>query len=94
MTIWSVFPDTTKYFMASPSSFMANYIVDDLDALLDRLAKAGARIDPKRRGESYGCFAWIYDHDGNRTVAAGLARQIVAKASGPTAPLPSQGMQV
>jgi len=56
MTIWSVFPDTTKYFMASPSSFMANYIVDDLDALLDRLAKAGARIDPKRRGESYGCF--------------------------------------
>jgi hypothetical protein len=48
MTIWSVFPDTTKYFMASPSSFMANYIVDDLDALLDRLAKAGARIDPKR----------------------------------------------
>ena len=57
MTIWSVFPDTTKYFEPRPASFMVNYIVDDLDAPLDRLAKAGARIDPKRRGESYGRFA-------------------------------------
>src|SRR5215470_12471503 len=30
MTIWSVFPDSTKYFEPSPASFMVNYIVDDL----------------------------------------------------------------
>jgi histidinol-phosphate aminotransferase len=38
----------------------------DLDALLDRLAKDGVRIDPKRQDESYGRFAWIYDPDGNK----------------------------
>ena len=48
MTIWSIFPADTKYLEPSPASFMVNYIVDDLDALLDRLAKAGVRIDPKR----------------------------------------------
>src|SRR5262245_53024792 len=37
MTVWSIFPDNTKYFEPSPASFMLNYIVDDLDALLDRL---------------------------------------------------------
>ena len=66
MTIWSVFPGTTNYFEPSAASFMINYIVDDLDALLDRLAKAGVRIDPKRQDESYGRFAWIYDPDGNK----------------------------
>jgi hypothetical protein len=35
---------------------MLNYIVDDLDVLLDRLAKEGVRIDPKRQNESYGRF--------------------------------------
>ena len=45
MTIWSVFPDTTKYFEPSSASFMVNYIVDDLDALLDQMAKEGVRID-------------------------------------------------
>jgi catechol 2,3-dioxygenase-like lactoylglutathione lyase family enzyme len=66
MTIWSIFPGSTTYFEPSPSSFMVNYIVDDLDALLDRLAKAGVRIDPRRQDESYGRFAWIYDPDGNK----------------------------
>jgi catechol 2,3-dioxygenase-like lactoylglutathione lyase family enzyme len=66
MTIWSIFPGNTTYFDPSPASFMVNYIVDDLDALLDRLAKEGVRIDPKRQDESYGRFAWIYDPDGNK----------------------------
>ena len=67
MTIWSIFPSTTKYFEPSQASFMVNYIVDDLDALLERLAKEeGVRIDPKRQDESYGRFAWIYDPDGNK----------------------------
>ena len=45
---------------------MVNYIVDDLDALLDRLKQEGVKIDPKRMNESYGRFAWIYDVDGNK----------------------------
>jgi len=41
-------------------------IVDDMDALLDRLKQEGVKIDPKRMDESYGRFAWIYDSDGNK----------------------------
>lgn len=66
MTVWSIFPDTSKYLDPSPATFMINYIVDDIDALLDRLKAEGVKIDPKRMDESYGRFAWIYDHDGNK----------------------------
>jgi catechol 2,3-dioxygenase-like lactoylglutathione lyase family enzyme len=65
-TVWNIFPGNTKYFEPSQASFMLNYIVDDLDALLERLAKTGVRIDPKRQNETYGRFAWIYDPDGNK----------------------------
>jgi catechol 2,3-dioxygenase-like lactoylglutathione lyase family enzyme len=65
VTVWTVFPASTKYFEPS-QSFMINYIVDDMDALLDRLKQEGVRIDPKRMDESYGHFAWIYDSDGNK----------------------------
>jgi len=64
VTVWSVFPASTDYFAPS-QPFMVNYIVDDLDALLDRLKQEGVKIDPKRMDESYGRFAWIYDLDGN-----------------------------
>jgi catechol 2,3-dioxygenase-like lactoylglutathione lyase family enzyme len=66
MTVWSIFPGDSTYFEPGPASFMLNYIVDDLDALLDRLANEGVRIDPKRQDENYGRFAWIYDSDGNK----------------------------
>ena len=65
VTAWTVFPGNTKYFEPG-QAFMVNYIVDDLDALLERLRKEGVKIDPKRQDESYGRFAWIYDADGNK----------------------------
>jgi catechol 2,3-dioxygenase-like lactoylglutathione lyase family enzyme len=65
-TVWSVFPASTKYFEPGNASFMINYIVDDLDALLYRLKQEGVKIDDKRMDESYGRFAWIYDSDGNK----------------------------
>ncbi len=65
VTVWSLFPATTDYFPAT-QSFMVNYIVDDLDALLDRLKREGVKIDAKRMNASYGRFAWIYDLDGNK----------------------------
>ena len=66
VTVWTVFPTSTKYFDPSPAPFMINYIVDDMDALLDRLKQEGVKIDAKRMNESYGRFAWIYDLDGNK----------------------------
>jgi predicted enzyme related to lactoylglutathione lyase len=65
VTVWTIFPASTAYFPAT-QPFMVNYIVDDLDALLDRLKQEGVKIDPKRMNESYGRFAWIYDLDGNK----------------------------
>src|SRR3954463_13284610 len=38
VTVWTLFPTNTKYF-ESDQAFMVNYIVDDLDALLERLQK-------------------------------------------------------
>ena len=65
VTVWSVFSASSDYFPPS-QPFMINYIVDDLDALLDRLKEEGVKIDDKRMNESYGRFAWIYDLDGNK----------------------------
>jgi catechol 2,3-dioxygenase-like lactoylglutathione lyase family enzyme len=65
VTVWTIFPVQTDYFPAT-QPFMINYIVDDLDALLDRLKQEGVKIDAKRMNESYGLFAWIYDADGNK----------------------------
>jgi catechol 2,3-dioxygenase-like lactoylglutathione lyase family enzyme len=66
VTVWTVFQASTKYLDPSPAPFMINYIVDDMDALLDRLKQEGVKIDANRMDESYGRFAWIYDSDGNK----------------------------
>ena len=66
MVVFAQFPADTKYFGDGPQTFMVNFRVDDLDALLEQLAAAGVRIDPKRDDYSYGRFAWIWDPDGNR----------------------------
>ena len=66
VTVWTIFPTSTDYLNPSHAPFMINYIVDDLDALLDRLKQEGVKIDAKRMNESYGRFAWIYDPDGNK----------------------------
>src|ERR1700721_4495021 len=42
--VWTVFPPSPKYFHPSPPRFMINYIVDDMDALLDRLKQEGVKI--------------------------------------------------
>jgi len=63
-TVWSVFPRASKYY---DGPFMINYIVDDLDALLARLASEGVKIEPKRQSDAAtGKFAWIYDSEGNK----------------------------
>lgn len=67
MTIWSIFPRDTRYFEPGKASFMMNYRVDDLEALVEKLAAEGVEIDPKGVvREEYGKFAWILDPEGNR----------------------------
>jgi predicted enzyme related to lactoylglutathione lyase len=62
---WRAFPAATTYFAPSDSSFMVNYAVDDLDALLARLAAQGVAI-VKRVDDDSGRFAWILDPERNK----------------------------
>ena len=66
MTIWSMFPQNTKYFGTGSQAQMLNYIVDDLEALLETLKAEGVNVDPKVQKEEYGKFGWITDPEGNR----------------------------
>lgn len=65
-TTWALFPKNARYFDPSKSELMINYIVDDLDAILERLKAEGVRIDPKRETDEAGRFGWIYDSEGNK----------------------------
>jgi predicted enzyme related to lactoylglutathione lyase len=59
------FPRESSYFPASQPA-MLNFQVDDLDAVLDRLASAGVSVDPNREEYDYGRFGWFTDPEGNR----------------------------
>jgi len=66
-TIWSVFPDDTKYFEPAKQSFMINFRVADLTSLLQQLRDEGVEIDPKSGEDSdFGKFGWVMDPEGNR----------------------------
>jgi predicted enzyme related to lactoylglutathione lyase len=59
------FPKSSDYFPVSQPA-MLNFQVDDLDAVLDKLAAAGVSVDPKREDYDYGRFGWFTDPEGNR----------------------------
>ncbi|MBV8572890.1 MAG: VOC family protein [Acidobacteriaceae bacterium] len=65
-TVWSIFPANTAYFGQSKSGCMLNYIVDDLDGLLQQLRAEGVAVDERTEECSFGKFGWITDPDGNR----------------------------
>ena len=45
--VWAIFPQETKYFAPSQSSFMINFRVENLDELLKALREEGVQVDPK-----------------------------------------------
>lgn len=65
-TIWSVFEDSSPYFVPSEAPFMVNYRVEDLDAVLAALRAEGCDVDPKTEESEFGKFGWVMDPDGNR----------------------------
>ena len=65
MTVWSAFPDTTRYFDPSTAPFMINYRVANLEWLLAQLREEGVEVAPIEDSE-FGRFAWIMDPEGNR----------------------------
>jgi predicted enzyme related to lactoylglutathione lyase len=66
LTVWSVAKKDSKWFSPSDSSFMINYRVDDLDALLEQLRAGGVNVIQGPESHENGKFAWIMDPDGNK----------------------------
>ena len=66
VTIWAVFPDTSEYFAPSNASFMVNYRVSDLAAVLEALRSEGCAVDDRTEQTEQGRFGWVMEPEGNR----------------------------
>ena len=66
MTVWNVADRDSDWFSPSESSFMINYRVDDLEAMLKQLTVAGIDILQGPQYHENGAFAWIMDPEGNK----------------------------
>ena len=65
-TLWSPFPDKTKYFEPSSRDFMINYRVENLEALVEELKKEGVTVLDNIETYEYGKFVHILDVEGNK----------------------------
>ena len=65
-TIWSVGDASGNYFAPSTSSFMVNYRVADLHALIGELRKEGCNVLDKIDESEFGKFGWVLDPEGNK----------------------------
>jgi predicted enzyme related to lactoylglutathione lyase len=65
-TQWAPFPEKTKYFEPSPQTFMINYRVENLEALVEQLKKEGVTIVDNIETYDYGKFVHILDMEGNK----------------------------
>ncbi len=63
---WSVFKDSTKYFLPSEKEFMINYRVQNLKGLVRNLRESGVTIVDTIETYDYGKFVHIMDNDGNK----------------------------
>ena len=66
-TLWTPFPDKTKYFEPSTKDFMINYRVENIEALVEELIKEGVTVlDKIESYDDYGKFVHILDIEGNK----------------------------
>ena len=65
-TVWSPFKADTTYFQPGTASFMVNYRVHDLHALLAALRAEGCQVDDRVEESEHGKFGWVVDPEGNR----------------------------
>jgi len=64
-TVWSVSAVGANN-LAPGKSFMVNYRVDDLAALLQALRDEGCEVVEKTDDSEYGKFGWVVDPEGNK----------------------------
>ena len=66
MTIWSVFKSDTTYLEPGTASFMVNFRVADLHALLAALRAEGCNVEARTEESEQGRFGWVIDPEGNK----------------------------
>ena len=65
-TAWLIGPADGKHFAPSTSTFMVNYRVEDLAALLQALRAEGCNVLEKIEDSDFGKFGWVMDPEGNK----------------------------
>jgi hypothetical protein len=66
-TVWSPFPADTDYFGRPEQTWMINFRVANLDAMLGQLRAAGVTVDDDVQVlDGIGRFGWGTDPEGNR----------------------------
>lgn len=65
-TIWSIGGADNDYYAPSTASFMINYRVADLHALLAALRSEGCQVLDKTDDSEFGKFGWVMDPEGNK----------------------------
>ena|SRR5690606_1470282 len=67
-TIWSISSEKADQFAPGKASFMVNYRVEDLHALVAVLREEGCNVLDNIDDSEYGKFAWVIDPEGNKVV--------------------------
>ena len=72
-TVWSIAPAQSAQFAPGTATFMINYRVEDVHALVKLLRGEGCNVLEKIDDSEYGKFAWVIDPEGNagETIARG-----------------------
>lgn len=65
-TVWSIGAAADAPFAPGRASFMVNYRVADLAALLQALRAEGGEVLEKTDDSEYGKFGWVIDPEGNK----------------------------
>jgi catechol 2,3-dioxygenase-like lactoylglutathione lyase family enzyme len=65
-TIWNAFPADTAYFDPGSASFMVNFRVADLHALLAALRAEGCQVEDRTEESEFGKFGWVVDPEGHK----------------------------
>ena len=66
LTVWSVADKSSPWFDPSPSGFMINYRIDNMDEMIAQLKSNGVEIFKGPESAENGKFAWVIDPDGNK----------------------------
>lgn len=64
--VWTAYSADAETFGSPVPSFVINYRVKDLSAMLAQLRANGCAVDDREERSQYGGFGWVTDPDGNR----------------------------